>query len=1108
MVPIQKFSLQIINAGALKFAAIEAGNNLIYYPNQLEDAFHFSTLPPHRKTLLLDRQKQHLLLLYRQTTEYLESSEKVSSVSEEELYIKPLVDYLNIPVWTVNEAFQLTYYNARFKLLYEQISKLSPISGETTYQNLPPEFQLFIKGLYASAFKGEKVNRQIILKIKGSPRSLLFNASPIKNQEGKIIFVIIHARDMTDLLLTDLSQSGLLNLDQPLVDELHEGVFLTDNQLNLISANASFYNWFQTLFGTTITVGDNLIEKLPETSQFKNQGFSKKTLKRLATTSLESILLNGINRTVKLSISPRSHKNGKSLGYSGMLQEITSANHSFQLDETNQLHKEILNQTSEVLVKVNELDRILYASPSIQKIYGYLPSEVLHKNAYAFVHPFDYETFRINISKSEKDREWSGTFTVRILHKNGIAVWTDLIIDRVFDETGKFLYAIFSLRDVSKRVLKEEQFNLNEKLLETISKNVRECLFRSNQQGELYYANDAFRELLGYQFEPIHQIKTSNLFASDIESIRLLNLVLHQGYFQNEEVVLKRKDDSILTAHLSAIKTEDQQGIVFIDGVFRDITAQKEAEIIILEAKEAAEKANKLKAEFLASVSHEIRTPLNGVIGMTSLLKHTDLSEEQKDYVDTIKKSGDHLLSIINDILDFSKIESGYLLTENYPFELSVILEETLDLFAAKAYEKNIELIIDVADNVNEYYVGDATRLRQILVNLIGNGLKFTEKGEIITKVTLAEDQLKGLDDKVKLKFSVSDTGIGIKEEDIAKLFKPFSQVDSSNTRKFGGTGLGLVISEKLIKAMGGTIEVESQYGFGSTFHFTLMLEDHQQTNKKEINYDKLKGLTVLVVDDNLTNLKIIDRILSQKGMHVITSIDPELGLDTLLNSGLKIDLLIVDMQMPNIDGLDFGKQVRSIQGFASIPMILFSSLGDFNALDKQTQSVFNGILTKPAKPSVILSKVMQVLYQETPLMHSITETKQLSEEFGQKYPCNILIAEDNLINHKLIVKILEKMGYQADVVANGIEVLESVSLKRYDLIFMDVQMPEMDGLEATRHLARKRMVHKPNIVAMTANALAGDRENCLAAGMQDYISKPVKIEEIQKMIIQWGLRP
>lgn len=568
---------------------------------------------------------------------------------------------------------------------------------------------------------------------------------------------------------------------------------------------------------------------------------------------------------------------------------------------------------------------------------------------------------------------------------------------------------------------------------------------------------------------------------------------------------MKRKDGSIFTAHMSAIKTEDENGAVYIDGVIRDITAQKQAERVMIEAKEAAERANKLKAEFLASVSHEIRTPLNGVIGMTSLLKHTDLTEEQKDYVDTIKKSGDHLLSIINDILDFSKIESGYLLTESYPFEMSMILEETLDLFAAKAYEKNIELIIDVAENVNEYYLGDATRLRQILVNLIGNALKFTERGEIITKVTLAEDQLKGLDEKVKLKFSVSDTGIGIKEEDIAKLFKPFSQVDSSNTRKFGGTGLGLVISEKLIKAMGGDIHVESQYGFGTTFHFTLLLEDHQQTSKKEIDFAKLNGLTAMVVDDNLTNLKIVDRVLSQKGMHVITTTDPKVGLDTLENSGLKIDMLVVDMQMPEMDGLEFGKIIRSQKHTSAIPMILFSSIGDFNALDKQTQTVFNGILTKPAKPTMILSKIMQVLYKETPLKQSLVEARQLSEDFALLYPSRILIAEDNLINQKLIIKILEKMGYQADVVANGLEVLESVTLKTYDLIFMDVQMPEMDGLEATRHLVRKRMLRKPNVVAMTANALAGDRENCLAAGMQDYISKPVKIEEIQKMIIQWG---
>ncbi len=993
LTPFKSVHIQIIKGGALKFAAFETGYYSLFFPQNLAEAIHFTSISQQERDILFSKQKLRLDALYNKTSNFWNANYEISTLKEDVHFDKLVVDCLNFPVWMVDKDYHLVHFNASYKLLYEQITKEFPKIGATTDDNLPLEFQLFIKKIYQTVWSGGKVSKQTIWEIAGKPRNLFFDAVPVKNPDGNIHYAMVYVSDRTDFALANFSKIGSKT---------------TENTLSKVV-------------------------------------------------------------------------------------------------EDENLYKFLLDHTSDVIVMVDEFDIIQYTSPSIQTVYGYHPKDVQHKNAFAFIHPFDYEAFRIALSSSSNTNQTTSLHTVRVLNRTGQAVWSDLNLHRIVDAQGQYLKGIFCLRDVSNRVAKEESFRINEKLLETISKNVREGLFRVNPQMELLFINDAFKELLGYMHEPLHLIGKASLFQSESERDRLLKLVLHQGYIQNEEVEMRRKDGTIFTVQMSAIKTENETGKLFIDGVIRDISAQKQAERIMLEAKEAAERANKLKAEFLASVSHEIRTPLNGVIGMTSLLKHTALSEEQKDYVDTIKKSGDHLLSIINDILDFSKIESGYLLTESYPFELSVIMEETLDLFAAKAYEKNIELIIDVAENVNEYYLGDATRIRQILVNLIGNALKFTEHGEIITKVSLAENQSGNSGEKVKLKFSVSDSGIGIKEQDIDRLFKPFSQVDSSNTRKFGGTGLGLVISEKLVKAMGGEIYVESQYGFGTTFHFTLLLEDHQQTSKKEIDFGKLNGLTAMVVDDNLTNLKIVDRVLSQKGMHVITTPDPHLGLNTLNNSGLKIDILIIDMQMPEIDGLEFGTMIRKQKHTSSIPMILFSSIGDFHALDKQTQLVFNGILTKPAKPSVILSKIMQVLYKETPLKQSLSETRQLSEDFANQYPSRILIAEDNLINQKLIVKILEKMGYHADVVANGLEVLESVTLKPYDLIFMDVQMPEMDGLEATRHLSRKRMIHKPNVVAMTANALAGDRENCLAAGMQDYISKPVKIEEIQKMIIKWG---
>lgn len=1098
--------IHILNPGALKMIIADAKLDFVYFPQNLAEALRFNSLDIQEKYLSLESQNKELLKLHNRTTLMWENSLIVGEEIRIPILTKPIVDYLDLPLWVINRDYQLVYHNSRFKKLYEAICKVSPELEAVTYLNLPDDFKQFIFQVYQVALEGSSVSKSYSIKIEGLQRHLYFTAKPLKDKNGKTQQVLIYARDNSNLVAAEQSAKDNQQLLIGLIGSLDEGIYSTDENLILKTANAAFYKIRKLFTGQDLAIGESILSNLPEERKTEIAGYYKKALSGQRVNYIKEIQTDNGIFIYKVRLRPHVNNEGIVTGIAGILQENTEEYLKDKLlkEEENRI-KFLLENSTDVLVMVDEHDRIQYASPSIAQLYGYTTQEVYRKNSYAFIHPIDYEYFRKEVAKSIQNLQSNSLYTIRILHKSGKAVWSDLVIHRLYNDDGKLVRAIFNLREVSNRVEQEDNIRKNKKLLESISKNIQEGLYRSTPRNGLIYVNDAFREMFGYWNESLESIQSNQLYASTEDRERLLQLVMHQGFFQNEEVVFKRKDNTTFIAQISSIKTEEDNGEVFFDGVIRDITKQKQAEAILHQAKEAAEKANKLKAEFLASVSHEIRTPLNGVIGMTSLLKHSNLTEEQKDYVDTIKKSGDHLLSIINDILDFSKIESGYLLTENHPFELSVVLEETLDLFAAKAYEKSIELIIDVDDEVNEYFTGDSTRIRQVLVNLIGNAIKFTEKGEIIIKVSLDKQFKKDKEHQVKLAFRVSDTGIGIKEEDLNKLFKPFSQVDSSNTRKFGGTGLGLVISEKLVIAMGGEIKVESQYGYGTTFHFTILLEDHQQMSKREIDYSKLNGLSALVIDDNQTNLKIIERILSQKGMHIITTTNPVKGLDTLLQGGLKIDLLIIDMQMPEMDGLTLGRSIRRINEFEKIPMILFSSIGDFDTLNKDSQHVFNGVLTKPAKPSAILSKVMQVLYKETPIKHHIQESQLLNEAFAQRYPSRILIAEDNLINQKLIVKILEKMGYQPDVVANGLEVLEAVSMKKYDLIFMDVQMPEMDGLEATRHLVTKRMMNRPHVVAMTANALTGDRENCLAAGMHDYISKPVKIEEIQKMIIQWG---
>ena len=767
-------------------------------------------------------------------------------------------------------------------------------------------------------------------------------------------------------------------------------------------------------------------------------------------------------------------------------------------DHEARLHA-ILQSSFDGFMEADSARRIIGWNAQAERILGWSHAEIVQKSADILVPKRlrgNYELAFQEFVETGRSSAFDQRLETRLLHRDGHEIPVLLTISHVpWGDSYRFVAFV---HDITSRKQAAEELRRSEERSREILDHLEDAYSEVDLRGNYIFVNDAYRRMFNRTRDDVVGHSYKDFFDSH-RSAALKEAYQHVYKTGQPMKGFEHESKPGVFNELSIWLKRDKNGqpIGFASSI-RDCTRRKLHERELAEAKQAAEAANKAKSSFLANMSHEIRTPMNGILGMTELALTTELTPEQSEFLGLVKSSAESLLVILNDILDYSKIEADKLVLDPVPFHLSEVVGDAMKSMALTAHKKGLELAFDIGPEVPQHLLGDATRLRQILLNLVGNSIKFSKTGEIVLQVNVQEQQ----QHQVALLFSVRDTGIGIAPETQARLFEPFEQADSSTTRHYGGTGLGLAICKRIVQLMGGTIWVESAMGEGSTFYFTVHLGLAAARRSEPAPAD-LRGLPVLIIDDNATNRRILHEMTKHWGMLPEDAESGPLGLQKLeaaASAGRPFALVLLDEQMPGMGGLEVIERVRMHHLLQGATILMLTSSDQTSSAARCRQLGVGTYLVKPVKPAELLSMIRRAAGAWKPKAQLRTSPSTMT---GNVRRLSVLVVEDNPVNQKVTVAMLERMGHHAVLAGDGAEAIVKWNESPVDLILMDVQMPTMDGFDATRRIRQQELAgggHVP-IIAMTAHAMSGDRERCLEAGMDDYVSKPVNKAALEQAL-------